>query len=54
MLEVSIRIVLRPDTEDHDEARQDALDFVASAKEGWYSTVRLDGDPIVIVRPDEE
>jgi hypothetical protein len=54
VLEVSIQLILRPDTEDHDEARQEARDFVACLIAGWYSRVRLDGDPIVIVRPDEE
>jgi hypothetical protein len=41
MLEVRFTLVLHPDTEDPDEARQDALDFIAMSKEGWYSVISL-------------
>jgi hypothetical protein len=44
MLEVRFTIVLRPDTDDPDEAHQDALDFIEMSKEGWYSSVRLDSE----------
>ena len=54
MLETRFTLVLRPDTEDPDEARQDALDFITSSKEGWYSSIRLDGEIEVLERPDDE
>jgi len=54
MLETRFTIVLRPDTDDRDEARQDALDCIASIKEGWYSGVRLDSEIEVRERSDEE
>lgn len=54
MLETRFTLILRPDTEDVDEARQDALDFIASSKEGWYSSLRLDGEIEVIQGNEEE
>ena len=51
---VSFTVTLRPDTEDPDEARQDALDFVAMAKESWYSPVALVGAIVVEDAAEEE
>jgi hypothetical protein len=53
MLETRFTLVLRPDTDDPNEALQDARDFIIASKEGWYSSVRLDSTIDVIERPDE-
>jgi hypothetical protein len=54
MLETRFTLILRPDTDDPDEARQDALDFIAMCKEGWYSSVRMVGQIEVLDRVDED
>ena len=54
MLETRFSLILSPDTDDADEAREDALDFIAMAKEGWYSSVRLDGEITVTDLPDDD
>jgi hypothetical protein len=54
MLITRFTLVLRPDTEDPDEAIQDALDFIASSKEGWYSSVRLDSEIEVAEYPNND
>lgn len=54
MLETRFTLVLRPDTEDPDEARQDALDFIAMSKESWYSSIRLVSEIEVVERPDDD
>jgi hypothetical protein len=54
MLTTRFTLVLHPDTEDPDEARQDALDFVQMSKESWYSSIRLDSEIEVIEQPDDE
>jgi hypothetical protein len=54
MLETRFTLILRPDTDDPEEARQDAFDFIAASKEGWYSSVRLVGDIRVFSLDDEE
>jgi len=54
MLETRFTLVLRPDTDDPDEAREDAIQFIASSREGWYSSIRLDGEIEVRERPDDE
>lgn len=54
MLETRFTLILRPDTDDPDEARQDALDFITASKEGWYSSIRLDGEIAVTERDDDQ
>jgi hypothetical protein len=54
MLETRFTLILRPDTDDPEEARQDAVDFIAASKEGWYSSVRLVGRIEVFDRVDED
>lgn len=54
MLITRFTLILRPDTEDPDEARQDALDFIASSKEGWYSGVLLDSEIEVADYPGDD
>ena len=54
MLVTRFILTLRPDTDDPDEARQDALDFIAMAKEGWYSPVSLVSDIDVLHLSDED
>jgi hypothetical protein len=53
MLETRFALILRSDTDDPDEARQDALDFIASSKEGWYSSINLDSEIEVIDALDD-
>lgn len=54
MLETRFTLILRPDTNDPNEARQDAHAAIQALREGWYSSVRLDGEVEVMERPDEE
>lgn len=52
-LKVRVCLILRPDTEDRNEALNDARDFVTSCNEGWYAPVYLDGEPIVVEEHDD-
>jgi hypothetical protein len=52
MLLTRFMVVLRPDTDDPQEAREDAEAFIAMAKEGWYSDVRLEGEITVLADDD--
>lgn len=54
MLETRFTLVLRPDTDDPEEAKDDAIAFIAASKEGWYSTIELASDIEVLERDDEE
>lgn len=52
MLETRFTLILRPDTDDPKEALEDALAFIESAREGWYSSVRLVGKVRIFSRED--
>ncbi len=54
MLETRFTLILRPDTDDPDEARQDALDFIDASKDGWYSSIRLVSEIEVLKRVDDD
>ena len=53
MLQTRFTLILTPDTTDPEEARQDAEDAIQSLREGWYTSVRLDGPITVHEVPDE-
>jgi hypothetical protein len=52
MLLTRFVLVLRPDTDDPQEAREDAEAFIAMTREGWYSDVRLEGEITVLADDD--
>lgn len=54
MITTRFTVLLRVDTDDPEEAIQDATDFIRMSKEGWYSSVQLDGEIQVIESPEEE
>lgn len=53
MLEVRFTVVMYSDTEDPDEAVQDARDFIESCREGWYSSIKI-VSAIEVVGNEEE
>jgi hypothetical protein len=52
--EVRFTLQLRPDTEDPEEALEDARDFIQVSREGWYSTIRVISEPEIIEVDDDE
>lgn len=54
-LEVRFEVCLHPDTEDAEEARQEALDLIQSIKESWYSVCHFqDEAKIQVVEVDDD
>ena len=53
-LETRFTLILRPDTEDVNEAQEDAEGFIEMAKESWYTSIRLAGTIDVYDVPDDE